>query len=154
MATNEQRDNERSVRRMLSRGGRRGSQHTWQKDAVLKALAGCDDFVSAQDLYRILSEDGQGIGLSTVYRQLNALADDGRADTIHLNDQQMFRICKDGEHHHHLVCENCGKTVEIEPPEQWVRKVAEEHGFTVSSHTLEVFGLCPDCQRLESSDID
>ncbi|WEV76341.1 transcriptional repressor [Bifidobacterium sp. ESL0800] len=139
---------------MLSRGGRRGSQHTWQKDAVLKALHACDDFVSAQDLYRILSEDGQGIGLSTVYRQLNALADDGRADTIHLNDQQMFRICKDGEHHHHLVCENCGKTVEIEPPEQWVHKVAEEHGFTVSSHTLEVFGLCADCLRLEGAEND
>ncbi|WEV41474.1 transcriptional repressor [Bifidobacterium sp. ESL0682] len=138
------------MRRVLTRHGRRGSQHTWQKDAVLKALSGCDDFISAQDLYRILSENGQGIGLSTVYRQLNALADDGRADTIHLNDQQMFRICDDGEHHHHLVCENCGKTVEIEPPEEWVRKVAVEHGFTVSSHTLEVFGLCPDCQRLEA----
>lgn len=135
---------------MSSRRGRRGTQHTRQKDAVLKALSGCDDFVSAQGLHRILNEEGQGIGLSTVYRQLNALADDGKADIIHLNDQQMFRICQDGEHHHHLVCEHCGRTIEIEPPEQWVHSVAEEHGFSVNSHTLEVFGICPDCQRWEA----
>jgi Fur family ferric uptake transcriptional regulator len=47
-----------------------------------------------------------------------------------------------------LVCTNCGKTIEIEPPdEQWVRRIAKRHGFTVSSHTVEVFGLCPDCQQ-------
>lgn len=132
------------------RRGRRRTQHTWQKDAVLKALSGCDDFVSAQDLHRILNEDGQGIGLSTVYRQLNALADDGKADIIHLNDQQKFRICQDDEHHHHLVCEQCGRTIEIEPPEQWIHNVAEEYGFSVNSHTLEVFGICPECRRSES----
>jgi len=46
------------------------------------------------------------------------------------------------------VCRKCGKTIEIDPPsESWLRKVADGHGFTVESHTLEVFGLCPDCQE-------
>jgi Fur family ferric uptake transcriptional regulator len=123
-------------------------RHTKQKDAVLQALRGCEDFVSAQDLHRQLAEQGERIGLATVYRQLNGLAANGRADTIRLNEQQMFRICDERGHHHHLVCEQCGRTVEIDPPdEQWLRRVAQEHGYTVSSHTLEVFGLCPECQE-------
>ena len=68
-------------------------------------------------------------------------ADAGAADTIRLDGQQLFRLCGDDGHHHHLVCRRCGKTVEIDPPsEAWLRKVADGHGFTVESHTLEVFG--------------
>ncbi|KAE8127229.1 MULTISPECIES: Fur family transcriptional regulator [Bifidobacterium] len=128
-------------------------RHTKQKDAVLQALRGCEDFVSAQDLHRQLAEQGEHIGLATVYRQLNGLAAKGRADTIRLNEQQMFRICDESGHHHHLVCEQCGRTVEIDPPdENWLRKVAQEHGYTVISHTVEVFGLCPDCQAMQAQE--
>ena len=112
-------------------------RQTKQKDAIRAALVDCEEFISAQDLHRRLEDEGSKIGLATVYRQLNALADAGAADTIRL----------DG-HHHHLVCKQCGKTVEIDPPgEAWLRKMTDGHGFTVESHTLEVFGLCPDCQK-------
>ena len=68
--------------------------------------------------------------------------------SIRLNGQQMFRICNDNEHHHHLVCERCGRTVEIEPPdEDWVHTIAQHYGYTMHTHTVEVFGLCPQCQR-------
>ena len=123
-------------------------RQTKQKDAIRAALADCEEFISAQDLHRRLEDEGSKIGLATVYRQLNALADAGAADTIRLDGQQLFRLCGDDGHHHHLVCKRCGKTVEIDPPsEAWLRKVADGHGFTVESHTLEVFGLCPDCQK-------
>ena len=108
-------------------------RQTKQKDAIRAALVDCEEFISAQDLHRRLEDEGSKIGLATVYRQLNALADAGAADTIRLDGQQLFRLCGDDGHHHHLVCKQCGKTVEIDPP--------------VESHTLEVFGLCPDCQK-------
>ena len=109
-------------------------RHTKQKDAVMAQLRGCDDFISAQELHRKLVDSGLRIGLATVYRQLNSLVDSGAADTVRMDGQQLFRLC--------------GKTIEIDPPsESWVRKVADGHGFTVESHTLEVFGLCPDCQE-------
>ena len=128
------------VRHMITR-------HTRQKDAVLQRLHDSGDFISAQELHRQLTEGGATIGLATVYRRLNALAELGSADTIRLNGQQMFRICEDNEHHHHLVCERCGRTVEIEPPDEtWVRNIAKRYGYTVNSHTVEVFGLCPQCQ--------
>lgn len=129
------------------------SRHTRQKDVMLQGLRECEGFVSAQDLHRRLSDGGLNIGLATVYRQLRSLEEVGSVDTIRLNGQQMFRICEDNGHHHHLICERCGRTVEIEPPdEQWLRHIASDHGFTMTSHTLEVFGLCPDCQRRDDAD--
>ena len=123
-------------------------RNTKQKELIHDALKANDEFISAQDLHRKLEDEGVKVGLATVYRQLNALAEGGEADTVRLEGQQLFRLCGDDGHHHHLVCTNCGKTVEIDPPsEAWLRKVADGHGFTVESHTLEVFGLCSDCQK-------
>ncbi len=129
--------------------GKTVARHTRQKDAMLQGLRQIEGFVSAQELHRRLAEQGLDIGLATVYRQLRSLETTGAVDTIRLNGQQMFRICEDNGHHHHLICEHCGRTVEIEPPdEQWLRSVAQAHHFTMTSHTLEVFGLCPQCQQL------
>ena len=108
-------------------------RNTKQKETVLEHLRASRNFVSAQNLYR----------------QLNMLAQSGDVDTVRFNGQQLFRICDENTHHHHLVCEKCGKTVDIEPPddEGWIHKIAESHGYTVIDHTLEVFGLCPDCNQ-------
>ena len=80
----------------------------------------------------------------------NALAEAGRADTVRLDGQQLFCLCGDDGHHHHLVCTNCGKTVEIESPsESWLKGISDKYGFTIERHTLEVFGLCEDCRKAD-----
>ncbi|MDD6373803.1 MAG: Fur family transcriptional regulator [Bifidobacteriaceae bacterium] len=124
------------------------SRHTEQRDAIIAAMREANDFVSASDLYERLHAKGHSIGLATVYRQLNSLAKSGSADTISMSGRQMFRLCDETpKHHHHLVCECCGKTVEIEPPDgEWMRAIAAENGFTISRHVLEVFGLCSECR--------
>ncbi|MBT1166564.1 Fur family transcriptional regulator [Bifidobacterium simiarum] len=125
------------------------TRRTAQKEAVREALRETRNFVSAQGLHRRLVDAGSRIGLATVYRQLNNLAAEGEADTIRMGGEQLFRDCGEdsSHHHHHLVCERCGKTVDIEPPsETWFRRVAQENGFTVNSHILEVFGTCADCR--------
>ena len=67
-----------------------------------------------------------------------------------LDGQQLFRLCGDDGHHHHLVCTNCGKTVEIESPsESWLKGISDKYGFTIERHTLEVFGLCEDCRKAD-----
>lgn len=124
------------------------TRRTAQKEAIREALKDSKDFVSAQALHRQLLDAGMKIGLATVYRQLNNLASEGLADTIRMGGEQMFRDCGEdsGHHHHHLVCEQCGKTVDIEPPsEAWFRKIATANGFTVNRHVLEVFGTCSQC---------
>ena len=60
--------------------------------------------------------------------------------------EQLFRLCGPS-HHHHLVCRNCGRTVEVEGPavERWADRVAAKHGFTDVGHTVEIFGTCTGC---------
>lgn len=121
---------------------RRNSAH---RVTVSAALIHSPGFVSASELHHSLNANGSGIGLATVYRQLNALTEDGLADVVTSPSGQLFRACTP-THHHHLVCESCGAAIEVSPPvEKWLATVAAEHGFTVNSHVFEVFGTCAAC---------
>ena len=122
---------------------------TRQRAAVSALLDETDDFRSAQDLHEALRRRGETVGLTTVYRTLQALADAGEVDVLRTAEgENVFRRCSTG-HHHHVVCRSCGRTVEVEGPavERWAERVAAEHGFTAVTHTLEVFGTCPECAR-------
>jgi len=120
---------------------------TRQRAAVSALLAETDEFRSAQDLHDLLRRRGDAVGLTTVYRTLQSLADAGEVDVLRTDDgESVYRRCSAG-HHHHLVCRSCGRTVEVAGPtvERWADQVAAEHGFTEVSHTLEIFGTCAAC---------
>lgn len=120
---------------------------TRQRRAVSAALDAVDDFRSAQDIHDLLKQRGENVGLTTVYRTLQALTDSGEVDVLRNDDgEALYRRCSDG-HHHHLVCRSCGRTVEVAGPtvERWADKVAAEHGYRDVSHTLEIFGTCGSC---------
>jgi Fur family ferric uptake transcriptional regulator len=124
-----------------------GTRPTRQRRAVAAAMQSFDDFRSAQDIHDLLRRAGQNVGLSTVYRTLQTLADGGEVDVLRTEDgEALYRRCSE-RHHHHLVCRACGRTVEVAGPtvESWADSVAAEHGFSDVSHTLEIFGTCPSC---------
>lgn len=107
-----------------------------------------DEFRSAQELHDVLKHRGDSVGLTTVYRTLQSLADAGEVDVLRTTDgESVYRRCSTGEHHHHLVCRVCGKAVEVEGPavEQWAATIASQHGFVNVAHTVEVFGTCAEC---------
>lgn len=121
---------------------------TRQKRAVWAALSELEDFVSAQDLHRALSDRGEKVSLATVYRVLQTHQEEGLLDVLRPDDgEAIFRLCAGQEHHHHLVCRSCGLAVEFEAPdmESWVSSLAAENGFTEVRHTLEIYGLCQNC---------
>ncbi|OSC53236.1 transcriptional repressor [Streptomyces sp. 4F] len=121
---------------------------TRQRAAVAAALAQVDEFRSAQDLHDILKHQGDSVGLTTVYRTLQSLADAGEVDVLRTHDgEAVYRRCSTGDHHHHLVCRVCGKAVEVEGPavEKWADSVAASHGFVDVDHTVEIFGTGPEC---------
>ncbi|MDE2591685.1 MAG: transcriptional repressor [Actinomycetales bacterium] len=123
-------------------------RNTWQKDAVRHALAEATGFVSAQQLHLVLRNHGSTIGLATVYRALADLAEAREADSLQGNGGELlYRACGT-DHHHHLICRVCGKTVEIEADrvEKWADEVAKAHGFTAPTHTIDIFGICSACQ--------
>ncbi|MDO5634247.1 MAG: Fur family transcriptional regulator [Micrococcus sp.] len=127
---------------------------TRQKQAVERALNELDDFVSAQQLHTHLVESGERISLATVYRALQQQAEAELVDVLRTDDgESVYRRCADDGHHHHLVCRQCWRTVEITAPnvESWAAEVAAQHGFTLPEHTVEVTGLCPQCAALTAS---
>ena len=125
------------------------SRHTAQGDLVLGALRDAEGFRSAQDVYGVLRGAGQAVGLSTVYRHLQALAEQGVADVIVTpGGETTYRYCQaQGAHHHHLVCRRCGRAEEVEgrAVERWASSIAAQHGYTDVDHTVEVFGICANC---------
>ena len=125
-----------------------GQRSTRQRTAVADLLARVDGFKSAQDLHDLLRHGGASVGLTTVYRHLQALADAGQVDVLRTGDgEAVYRRCPTDQHHHHLVCRGCGRSVEVEGPEveSWADAVARAHGFTDVTHTVEVFGTCAEC---------
>ena len=120
---------------------------TRQQAAVAELLSRSEDFTSAQTVHARLREAGEGVGLATVYRTLQAMVEAGTVDVLRTDDgEAVYRACST-HHHHHLVCRSCGKTVEVEGPavETWSDRVAHEHGFTEVTHSLEIFGTCAGC---------
>ena len=122
-------------------------RNTRQRRAVAELMEDLDGFSSAQQIHAMLASRGENVGLSTVYRTLQALAEADEVDVLRGEDgETRYRRCS-GTHHHHLVCRDCGRTVEVEGPtvERWATAIAEQHGYAAVSHTLEIFGVCPSC---------
>lgn len=120
---------------------------TRQRSAVRDELVREPAFRSAQEIHASLRDTGHRIGLTTVYRALQSLADADEVDVLRNDDgESTYRACSAG-HHHHVVCRSCGTTVEVEgrAVETWAERVAREHGFVDVEHTVEVFGTCTGC---------
>jgi len=117
---------------------------------VTSVFDATDQWLTAQQVHSRLVGQGEPVGLATVYRTLAVLVETGSLDAIHSGvnpPEWMYRRCST-QHHHHLTCRQCGKTVEIAAPpiENWAAYMASTHGFTAMEHVIEVSGLCPTCQ--------
>jgi Fur family ferric uptake transcriptional regulator len=120
---------------------------TRQQQAVAAALDAAGGFRSAQELHADLRAAGERVGLTTVYRVLQAMADRGEVDVIRGDAAEArYRRCGP-RHHHHLVCRSCGRAVEViaTTVERWASDVARRHGFRDVEHTVEVVGVCDRC---------
>ena len=123
---------------------------TRQRTAILHLLDEADSFLSAQEMYDALRRKGLKVGLTTVYRNLQMMADAREVDVVRREDGELiFRLCDADDHHHHLVCRSCGFTVELanDELESWAKKLAKKHRFSDVTHDLELFGLCRSCSR-------
>ncbi|MBC3185129.1 transcriptional repressor [Corynebacterium sp. zg-331] len=134
--------------RSAMRAPKLGARNTKQRAAVIDTLIALNNFASAKTIHSELIQRGTPVGLSTVYRTLQSLADLHAVDVLSVaGGESLYRHCLSEDHHHHLVCTECGFTKEIDggPVEQWARDVSSRHGFSLTGHDAEIYGLCPDC---------
>jgi Fur family ferric uptake transcriptional regulator len=138
---------EQHARAQLRRAGARSGG---ARDAVIAHLAAQDCCLSAQELFDGLRAGGRSVGIASVYRVLDQLADLRLVHRVDL-DHGVTRYeaaHPDGEHHHHLVCAECGKIDTFNDPglEQALSRVAGVHGYALDDHDVVLHGACADCR--------
>ena len=133
-----------NAKRLLRSSGRR---FTRQREAILKIIRDQPGHLGADEVFQIARQRGHGVSLSTVYRTLDLLREQGLVESANLQqDHRHFKAAGDGEHHH-LVCVSCEAVIEFSSPhiDRLKLSLQEEHAFTIRNVELEVGGLCATC---------
>jgi len=127
-----------------------GYKATRQRDLIIRIFSGAGRHLSAEELYVLVKKTEPGIGYATVYRTLKLLSDAGLAQERRFEDGfNRYELREADAHHDHLICTGCGRILEFENNEieRLQQAVAKKNHFVVTSHKLEIYGLCGNCQK-------
>ena len=122
---------------------------TKQRRTILKIFLECKNHFSVEELYNTVLKTEPKIGLATVYRTLALLTKSGLALEMDFGDgQKRYESSYRTFHHDHMVCTECGKILEFNHPliEKYQEEVAKQKNFKITSHKLDLFGLCQNCK--------
>ncbi len=105
--------------------------------------------LSAEDVYRVLLESGEDIGLATVYRVLTQFEEAGLVNRHNFEGGHSVFELDHGRHHDHLVCVKCGRVEEFVDPviEERQQAIADKAGYEITDHSLNIYGICGNCQK-------
>ena len=138
---------ENAFRVLAARGHRAGGGRA----AVIQSLAEHDGCITARELAASLSGGDRPVGMATVYRSLNALDQAGLVHTVDLGggERHYELVHDDGTHHHHVVCETCGRRVPFHDPEleHAIERLGERVDAQISAHDVVLRGTCRDCLK-------
>jgi Fur family ferric uptake transcriptional regulator len=127
-----------------------GLKLTRQREIILEAFLAAPRHVPVEELLGTVRQKDGGIGHATVYRTMKLFVEAGIASERHFSDgPTQYEPQADGhEHHDHLICTSCGRIVEFENEEieRLQEAVARGHGFTLTHHKMELYGVCAECR--------
>lgn len=121
-----------------------------QRNHILEIMESEHIHRSVEEIYDIVKKSNPEIGIATVYRTVKLLCDAGIAKEIHTShDLTRYEIVSDNSHHDHLICQNCGKFIEIESDiiEKEQAKIAAKYDFELKDHCHILYGICGDCRK-------
>ncbi|KAF0178290.1 MAG: Ferric uptake regulator Fur family [Nitrospirae bacterium] len=128
---------------------RKNLRDTSQRELILDEFLRREQHISAEELYDVVKQRDRTIGQATVYRVLKLLCEAGLAREVNFGDGTMRYEHEFGhEHHDHLTCTACGKTIEVVDPaiETLQKALAEKYGFCLLNHEMYLYGTCAECQ--------
>jgi Fur family ferric uptake transcriptional regulator len=137
------------VEATLSALRQQGYRSGGARRAVVELLARQACCVSAQEIFDILRAERRSVGLASVYRTLDQLSADGFLQKVELGDAvtRYEPVLAGGEHHHHLVCDGCGKEAFADDRlERALHRVESDTGYRVAAHDVVLRGACSDCR--------
>jgi Fur family ferric uptake transcriptional regulator len=126
-----------------------GLKVTLPRIKILQILENAaDHHLSAEDVYRILVESNEDIGLATVYRVLTQFEQAGLVIRHNFEEGHSVFELDFGSHHDHLVCVKCSRVEEFVDPiiEQRQQDIADKAGYMITDHSLNIYGICLGCQ--------
>lgn len=131
-----------------------GLKATLPRIKILQMLEGSPErHLSAEDIYKSLLEGGEDVGLATVYRVLTQFESAGLVSRQHFEGGHSVFELNEGKHHDHILCVKCGKIEEFmdEMIEERQRAIAKKAGFSMTDHSLYIYGICAACQRAKGA---
>jgi len=125
-----------------------GYRHTKQRKDILEILEKAEFPIHAEDIFFKLKENGMDISLSTIYRNLDMLTKENLVVKSYMLGEDKARFALPDKKNY-LVCEKCGKIVIIDncPFDKFKEELIEVHGFDITGHSVEVYGICPECKN-------
>lgn len=126
-----------------------GLRTTHPRLKVLEVLENSETrHMAAEDIYKVLLDSGESIGLATVYRALTQFESAGLVVRHNFESERAVYEINDEDHHDHLICIKCNTVIEFlnEEIEKLQEKVAKKHQFTLVDHSLTLYGICANCQ--------
>lgn len=126
-----------------------GYRLTEPRRALAELIAGRSGHFTADELLSDSRRRRLGLGRATVFRSLDVLADLGAIERLDLPTGEHAFVACEPRHHHHVVCSSCGRSTPVADAglERLAESIGASTGYRVETHRLELFGLCPDCQR-------
>jgi len=127
-----------------------GLKHTEQRDTILRAFLGTHEHLSTDELHRLVKKEDARIGFTTVYRTLKLLAECGLASEVAFHDGiTRYEHQYNRRSHHHMVCTDCGGSVEFFSPEvgKLEQEIGRKHHYETKRHTFQIYGECEDCRK-------
>ena len=127
-----------------------GLKATLPRLRVLEIMEGSGErHFSAEDIYRALIDQGEDVGLATVYRVLTQFETAGLVCRHHFEGGISVFELNQGDHHDHMLCVKCGRVEEFidDVIEERQCAIAEKAGFAMTDHSLYIYGICPECQK-------
>jgi Fur family ferric uptake transcriptional regulator len=143
-------DNEKVIDELKKIVKQKGLKYTEQREVVLKILMHAQEHLTAEEIYNLIKikEPDSNIGIATVYRALSFLEEVDLIASIAFGSEGKKYESNAKAHHDHLICTSCGKIVEFvdEEIEKRQEKIAKQNNFKVTSHSMQLYGVCSDCQ--------
>jgi len=133
---------------MISRLSHKGYRMTPQRMMILEAVEAAEDHISAEEIYTAVCNRYPHLNISTVYRTLELLKEQGLVTETDMGDGRVrYHSIKKG-HHHHLVCQKCGKVIDLDESALAPLKdaLSKEYGFDADLKHLAIFGVCDKCR--------
>ncbi len=146
-------NDEQAVEELKKIVKQKGLKYTEQREIVLKILINVSEHLTAEEVYNEIKKQypHSNIGIATVYRALSFLEEVDLIASIAFGSDGKKYESSGKSHHDHLICTKCGKIVEFldEEIERRQEKVAKENNFKITSHSMQLYGICPDCNGKE-----